>query len=264
MTRVVGLSGAASYSATKRKVEEIDLKTNSDVESLTAEVKEVASKFGASLVGIVSSHVIDSFASFWVGWEIREYTKKTVDVMPGARSVVVMGYHVWDDMLELAIQKGDEWVYPGYLPLDVLIVAVKSFLEGKGYKTAYARSISHKRLAQLAGLGNYGKNSLIINPVFGPWLRFAAVLTDAELIPSTPFSQDLCRDCEECLKACPSGALTPYKVDDHKCLLGAHLSNKTSFEQNPERRSLEPPLTKNSHIMCMRCQKACKHGRKRH
>jgi ferredoxin len=245
-------------------VEEIYLKTDSDVERLTAEVKEVASKFGASLVGVVSSHVIDSFANIWVGWKIQEYTKKTVDVMPDARSVVVMAYHVWDDMLELAIQKGEEWVYPGYIPLDVLIVAVKSFLGRRGYEAAYARSISHKRLAQLAGFGNYGKNSLIINPMFGPWLRFAAVLTNAELTASTPFSRDLCGDCEECLKACPSGALTPYKVDDSRCLLGAHLSNKTRFEQNPEWRSIEPPLTKNSHLMCMKCQKACKYGRKRH
>jgi epoxyqueuosine reductase QueG len=245
-------------------VEEIDLKTNFKAQSLTAEVKEIASKSGASLVGIVSSHDIDSFANIWVGWEIREYTKKTVNVMPDARSVVVMAYHVWDDMLELAIQKGEEWVYPGYTPLDVLIVAVKNFLEQKGYRAAYAKSISHKRLAQLAGFGNYGKNSLIINPEFGPWLRFAAVVTNAELIASTPFSQNLCGDCKECLKACPSGALTPYKVDDRKCLLGAHLSNKTSFERNPKWRSIELPLTKNSHIMCMKCQKACRFGRERH
>ena len=184
--------------------------------------------------------------------------------MPDAKSVVVMAYHVWDDMLELAIQKGEEWVYLGYLPLDVLIVAVKNFLEQNGYEATYARSISQKRLAQLAGFDNYGKNSLIINPEFGPWLRFAAVVTNAELKPSTPFSQDLCGDCEECQKACPAGALTPYKVDDRKCLLGAHLSNKTSFERNPEWRSIELPLTKNSHIMCMKCQKACRYGRERH
>lgn len=159
MTRIAGLSEAAGHSATKHKMEEIDLKTNSDVENLTAEVKEVASKFGASLVGIVPAHAIDSFPKIWVGWEIRGHTKKTVEVMPDVKSVVVMAYHVWDDMLELSVQKGEEWVYPGYFPLDVLTVTMKRFLEQKGFKTAYANSISHKRLAQLAGFGNYGKNS---------------------------------------------------------------------------------------------------------
>jgi epoxyqueuosine reductase QueG len=126
--------------------------------------------------------------------------------MPDAKAVVVMGYHVWDDMLELAIRKDEEWAYPGYFQLDVLVVAIKAFLEKKGYKTAYASSISHKRLAQMAGFGNFGKNALIINPVYGPWLRFAAVVTDAELAASQPFTQDLCRDCEACVRICPAHA----------------------------------------------------------
>lgn len=250
--------------SSNRKKVSAKLKINSDIENLTAELKETALKFGANLVGIVPAHAIDSLPKIWVGWKIQEYTKKTVDIMPDAKSVIVMGYHVWDDMLELAIRKGEEWIYPGYFPLDVLTVALKSFLEQKGYKTAYARSISHKRLAQLAGFGNYGKNALIINPIFGPWLRFAAVVTNAELIPDKPFTQTLCEDCEECVKACPGNALTPYKVDDQKCLLGIHLMNKASFEQNPKWAKIEPSLTKNSHRMCTVCQRVCRYGREKH
>jgi epoxyqueuosine reductase len=238
--------------------------THLNPETLTAELKPTALKFGASLVGIVAAHDIDASPKIWVGWSIQQYTKKTTDIMPDAKSIVVMGYHVWDDMLELAIQKGEEWVYPGYFPLDVLVVAIRGFLEKKGYETAYASSISHKRLAQLAGFGNYGKNALIINPVYGPWLRFAAVVTNAELIATKPFTQDLCIDCEACVKACPAHALTPYKVDDQKCLLGIHLLNKASFEQNPKWAKIEPSLTKNSHRMCTVCQRVCRYGREKH
>ena len=230
--------------------------------TVTARVKEVAVKSGASLVGVVSANAIDAFPAIRVGWTIQEYTKKTSEVMPETRSVVVMGYHIWDDILELAIKKGEEWVYPGYLPLDVLRLKVSHYLLEKGYKTAYARSISHKRLAQLAGFGNYGKNALIVNPVFGPWIRIAAILTDAELIADNPFEQDLCQDCENCIKACPVGALTPYKVDDQRCMLGVHLT-----EENPKYhdfwKKYEPSLTKNSHIMCTECQKACRYGKNR-
>jgi epoxyqueuosine reductase len=240
------------------------LKINSCVESLTAQLKEIALKFGADLVGIVPAQAIDSLPKIWVGWKIQEYTKKTVDIMPDASSVIVIAYHVWDDMLELAIKKGEEWVYPGYFPLDVLISGVKDFLKEKGYKAVYASSISHKRLAQLAGFGNYGKNALIINPIFGPWLRFAAVVTNAELTPDKPFTQDLCEDCERCVKACPGNALTPYKVDDQKCLLGIHLMYKASFEENRRWTKIEPSFTKNSHRMCTMCQRVCKYGRKKH
>lgn len=237
------------------------LKVNSGDVNLVAEVKQTALNYGASLAGIVCAKTVDSFPSIWVGWEQQHYTRKTTEIMPDAKSVVVMAYHVWDDMLELAIKKGEEWIYPGYLPLDTMTVAIKKLLEERGYHTTYASSISHKRLAQLAGFGNYGKNSLIINPVFGPWLRFAAVLTNAELLTDKPFERDLCGDCEACIRACPAGALTPYKVDDSKCLLGIHISNKEGFEQNPKWMEIEPSSTKNSHLMCMRCQKSCRYGR---
>jgi epoxyqueuosine reductase QueG len=240
------------------------LKVYSAAGELAAEVKETALKHGAALVGVVSAKLVDSFPTVWVGWKIQQYTKKTTEVMPDAKSVVVIAYHVWDDMLELAIKKGNEWIYPGYLPLDVLTVATKKLLEEKGYKTQYASSISHKRLAQLAGFGNYGKNALIINPVFGPWLRFAAVLTNAEMLTDKPFEKDLCGNCEACIKACPAGALTPYKVDDKKCLLGIHLSNRQTFEQNPKWMKIEPYFTKNSHLMCTQCQKSCRYGRDKH
>jgi len=235
----------------------------SEAEKLAAEVKEDALKSGASLVGIVSANAIDAFPAIWVGWSIQEHTKKTSEVMPDAKSVVVMGYHVWDDMLELAIRKGDGWVYPGYFPLDVLTLSISHHLQKKGYKTAYARSIPHKRLAQLAGFGNYGKNALIVNPKFGPWIRLAAVLTNAEMKADKPFEGDLCGDCEECVKACPVGALTPYKVDDRKCMLGAHLMDRPSYDYRNEWSKYEPSSTKNSHLMCMECQKACRYGKSR-
>jgi len=101
---------------------------------LADEIKEVALKAGADLVGIVSASVYDDLPSIWVGWTYQEYTKKTKDVMVGAESIVVIGYHVWDDMLEIAIRKGEKWVYPCYFPLKTISLKVIRCLEKKGYK----------------------------------------------------------------------------------------------------------------------------------
>jgi epoxyqueuosine reductase len=240
------------------------LKTDSKSRKLTSEIKEIALDSGASLVGIVSAEIIDSLPIIKVGWKIQEYTKKTTDIMSDAKSIVVVGYHVWDEMLELAIRKGDHWVYPGYFPLKISEELVKNHLEKNGYKAVTNPLLSHKRLAQLAGLGNYGKNALIINPVFGPWIRLATILTNAKMIPDKPFEQDLCSDCEECVKACPVRALSPYKVDDSRCLIGVHLLDKERFELNEEWKKYEPSLTKNSHLMCAACQKVCKYGKNQH
>lgn len=240
------------------------MKADLEAKQLAEEIKEFALKAGADLVGIVSASAIDALPSILVGWTIQEHTKKTTDIMPNAKSIVVIGYHVWDDMLEIAIQKGEKWVYPGYLPLRTLSLKVIHHLEKKGYKAVASGLLSYKRLAQLAGFENFGKNTLIINPTFGPWIRLAAVLTSVEMMPDKPFDQDLCGDCENCIKACPVGALTPYKVDDTKCLVGVHLIDKAISKYAEELRLYEQSLTKNSHLMCTECQKTCKYGKEKH
>jgi len=242
-------------------MEVVALKKGSEPERLTAEVKEFALKSGATLVGIVSASDIDSLPPVWVGWTIKEYTKKTTDLLPDAKSIVVIGYHVWDDILETALKKGDRWLYPGYFPLAVISMRVTQFLEAKGYRAVSAHSLSYKRLAQLAGFGNYGKNALITNPKFGPWVRLGPLLTNAELLPEKPFEEDLCGDCEGCVKACPVGALSPYRVDDSKCLVGVHIAGSEISKVEEKLKRFEPALTKNSHLMCTECQRVCKYGR---
>ena len=67
------------------------------------------------------------------------------------------------------------------------------YLNSLGYKTELEPDLlSKKRMAQLGGLGNFGKQSLIVNPEYGPWIRLRSILTDAELVPTTPFTDDLC------------------------------------------------------------------------
>ncbi len=234
--------------------------SHSESGKLTSGVRKVALDSGGDLVGIVLAETIDSLERIFVGWKYQEYTKKTTDIMSDAKSVVVIGFEVWDDMLELAIRKREKWVYPEYFPLRVSRQAVTDYLEKNGFKAVSADGLSYKRLAQLAGFGNYGKNALIINPVFGPWIRIATVLTNAELVADEPFMQDLCGNCDECYKACPVGALAPFKVDDKKCIVGIHIIDKEGFERNQLLRKYEPPFTPNTHLMCMICQKACKYG----
>ena len=239
------------------------MKAGFKAEELSAEVKEVALRSGADLVGIVSASTIDASPTVWVGWTIQRYTKRTTEIMPDSKSLVVIGNHVWDDMLELAIRKGEKWVYPGYFLLGVPERAVINHLEKKGYEAVSCYSVSVKRLAQLAGFGNFGKNALIVNPTFGPWIRFAVVLTNAEMTADEPFEQDLCGDCEECIRACPVGALTPYRVDDTRCLVGVHIAGGEISRYSEELKTFEPSFTENSHLMCMECQKACKYGKEK-
>ena len=67
---------------------------------------------------------------------------------------------------------------------------------------------SYKHAGQVAGLGKLGWHSLLITPNFGPRVRLAACLTEAELEPTNSQFTIQCESCGICLDSCPAGALT--------------------------------------------------------
>ena len=69
-----------------------------------------------------------------------------------------------------------------------------------------------------AGIGWWGKNTMILTPKWGPWMLLGSVATDAPLPASSPSRRD-CGSCSACLPACPTGALVaPGVLDARACL----------------------------------------------
>jgi epoxyqueuosine reductase len=245
-----------------------------DSEELTREIKDYALNHGAELVGILTPEAIDTFPKYWIGWQIQQTSKKTTDYLNNPKSIIVLGYHAFDDIHEAQIAHNGSKEYPVYERMRLYARRVKRYLEDKGYKCiVYPFNLSQKKMAQLAGLGSMGKNSLIINPIYGPWIRLQSILTDAPLTPDQENVQDLCRECTACIDTCPTGALTPYVVDPNKCLIGitevelARLIEEnlpyTVFRDTPDQifREHMPRFTENSVLMCTTCQKACPFAR---
>jgi epoxyqueuosine reductase len=79
-------------------------------------------------------------------------------------------------------------------------------------RTRLVGAFSHKLAAHLAGLGWIGKSALLITPEHGPRVRWGTVLTDAPLETGTPMDE-MCRDCDECVKGCPAHAFTGQAFD---------------------------------------------------
>ena len=75
-----------------------------------------------------------------------------------------------------------------------------------------------REAAARAGVGFYGKNTLLITRRHGSWVVLGTLVTDRELEPTPPLELD-CGSCTLCIEACPTGALDdPGELDATKCL----------------------------------------------
>jgi epoxyqueuosine reductase len=69
-----------------------------------------------------------------------------------------------------------------------------------------------------AGVGFYGKNTMVITRNYGSWVVLGTLVTEVEIEPTPPLELD-CGSCRACIDACPTGALDePGELDATKCL----------------------------------------------
>jgi epoxyqueuosine reductase len=79
--------------------------------------------------------------------------------------------------------------------------------------------VLERDLAQRAGLGWFGKNTMLINPRAGSFLFLASLFVDFPLDADASFEADRCGTCTRCIDACPTDALVaPRVLDANLCI----------------------------------------------
>lgn len=108
----------------------------------------------------------------------------------------------------------------------------------KNVKDYYHKTISHRLIAEYAGIGWRGKSELIITENRGPAVRFASVLINIPIIQGSKIKSK-CGDCTACLEACH------------------FLKNKQNLEDYRENCRKFIFTLGLKHDICGRCIKAC-------
>ena len=192
-------------------------------DKLTDEVKVLAHKLGAEMVGVGPVE----------RWKHAPLMLSPQGLLPSSKSVVAICITFIDASMELTEKEMSEnWYNPYDMcenltgmneRLDSIAFNLAKFLENKGYKSLYtpvsnlwrikpyksidhpfAPALVHRYAAVACGLGEIGWSGLFLSPEHGSRQRIIPVVTEAPLTPTPMYDGPrLCNKCMECVKRCP-------------------------------------------------------------
>ncbi|MFP6805955.1 MAG: tRNA epoxyqueuosine(34) reductase QueG [Pseudomonadales bacterium] len=112
--------------------------------------------------------------------------------------------------------------------------------------------VLEKALAEKAGLGWIGKNTLLLNRQAGSWFFLGEIFTNIPLPINTDIVTNRCGSCHACLDICPTSAIVaPYRLDARLCISYLTIESRESIPEH-----LRIPMG-NRIFGCDDCQLVC-------
>jgi epoxyqueuosine reductase len=213
-----------------------------------AAIRTAAHAAGFDLVGITPAVTPAGFAHLveWIAHGYHgamEYIPRRLDayrdpgrVLPGARSVIALGlnHHAASATSPPSAEASPplparvaRYALPPVDYHDVIRGRLRTFIrqisqlvpQSKARGVIDTAPVLERDFARAAGLGWFGKNTLLIHKRLGSWLFLAAVLVDVELEYDAPHTASHCGTCTRCLDACPTQAFpAPHVLDARRCI----------------------------------------------
>jgi hypothetical protein len=177
-----------------------------DPAGASEQVKATARTYGADLVGICA------LDRRWIYTHQRN--GDPVEVPEGIHRAVVMGVHMDPEGISHSPDfRAGTATGVGYSRMAYAIACLGEFLRNLGYRALPMGNDSALSipLAIDAGLGELGRNGLLLTPQYGSCVRLCKVLTDMPLAPDKPISfgvQDVCKGCRRCAEGCAVDAIS--------------------------------------------------------
>lgn len=226
------------------------------VATLQLGIKEQAAKLGFAACGIAGAEEMQTHDHFrqWVDngfqasmhWIAREdAVNKRGDlerVLPGVQSVLCVAMHYrtsqddsWDQSTLGGVAKYARGIdYHEFMParLRELLAWIKTQCAGQnvpceGRVYVDTGPILERELAQRAGIGWVGKNTMLLSRELGSYFLLGEILLTVKLPPDRPHIEQFCGSCTLCLDACPTQAfVAPYVLDANKCISFHTIENR--------------------------------------
>lgn len=209
--------------------------------SVEARLKQHAQTLGFALTGIAAAAPADGFVHLadWLARGFagemhymhrqRDARRDPAAVLPEVRSVVMvaLSYAPTDAALPDGLH-GKVARYAGGLDyhdvlrgkLNELLAWVQTERPGtQGRGVVDTAPLLERDFARRAGLGWFGKNTMLIHKRLGSYTLLGALLLDCVLQPDEPFATNHCGTCTRCLDACPTDAFAgPFQLDARRCI----------------------------------------------
>ena len=168
----------------------------------------------------------------------KKKRKAPSTITSGARSAIVLLENYAAPEAELP-QSGDKFKIASYARgTDYHLVThgrlhrLSEWMKSRGADLAHVwvddSPVPERELAERAGLGWIGRNTMLIPPRIGSLTFIGTIFTSLELGPDLIPVPDLCGTCNKCLEACPTDAFTDDRVlDATRCLSYLTIECKT-------------------------------------
>lgn len=127
--------------------------------------------------------------------------------------VVVMAFEMdYDTVMQYPNINGGAAAMHGYSRMATTSAALSMFIQELGYNAIPCGNMTGLSVPMAidAGLGELGRQGILITPKYGPRVRLAKVITDLPMAVDRPISfgvKEFCDICMKCAKECPSQAI---------------------------------------------------------
>ena len=178
-----------------------------DMAEMTRRLKRAAKLYGAALVGVAELDRRWLYAN-------RRFDLEPIELPEEVRYAAVMAFEMdGDGVATSPTCPAAAATGVGYSRMAFTASCLAEFIRNLGYAAIPAGNDTGLSipLAIEAGLGQLGRNGLLITPEFGPRVRLCKVFTDLPLEADRPIDfgvTDFCRRCKLCAEACEAEAIS--------------------------------------------------------